>query len=143
MKNNNILKLISIFCLGIYILFGCINISDFGICFGEKNNKHIGLIVGGYSSCCHETHFHNDNRFSYSDKCNDFYFNSISVVQDINSFGNLLKNLDSSAYQLLTNYFYNYYNYGIKQLVVSNNLRASPNDWFKSKVVHKSINLII
>jgi hypothetical protein len=77
-------KVITIVSLFIYLLFGFLNSSAIGFCFGNEENSHFGMIIAGYETCCNkdETAIHNhQNNTNFSCNCKDINIKSVILSQ--------------------------------------------------------------
>jgi hypothetical protein len=140
-------KVITIVSLFIYLLFGFLNSSAIGFCFGSEENSHFGMIIAGYETCCNkdETAIHNhQNNTSFSCNCKDINIKSVILSQVPFSISESIKAQDSLFITNIQPFFYN-----ISYLSLAKNksvfYKETPPDLLSknSEIIKSSIILLI
>jgi hypothetical protein len=91
-------KIIAIFCLFIYLLFGFLNSGNVGFCLGDEHGSHFGMIFMGYETCCHDRVplvTSNQNQATFNCECNDVDIEPVIVSQAPFSISEIMHNIES------------------------------------------------
>jgi hypothetical protein len=138
-------KIIAIFCLLIYCLFGFFNTGNIGFCLGDEHGSHFGLVIAGHETCCHnDEHCLSGNETNFGCECNDVDIKSTVVSQTQMNISNVINIIETIVTNSFCTVAYCINNIEISQNQLRYYQKAPPDLLIKnSSLIQNSVILLI